>query len=351
MSRRSKSMRDRSPIVVGVVGLLVVVAAVVGAFAFGTVREVGGRYTLHAVFARTGGLAPRADVRVAGVSVGEVERIEPDFERGSILVTFSVDGDVDLGPDTTAEIAAATLLGGYYLRLDGPVAAPHLDDLAPEDARRTIPAERTTGPTSLNEALDETTGAVSGIDFAAANRLLGQIAGATNRNLDQIPALIDQFSAVATAIAARDAEIRRLASSADELTSTLAARDQELAALVDSAGRLVVELTIRRDELTAILADGSAAVNQGSALLATHREAIDQLLTDLGAITTQLGDELPQVNQALTQAQTLFPLLVGTLDPAGGFSIRGEGILVHPGQLAQIVDTVQELLGVLGVQP
>ena len=75
------------------------------------------------------------------------------------------------------------------------------------------------------------------------------------------------------------------------------------------------------------------------------------MLGDLGTITSQLGDELPQVNRALTQAQTLFPLLVDTLDPAGGFSVRGEGILVHPGQLAEIVDTVQALLGVLGVQP
>ena len=179
----------------------------------------------------------------------------------------------------------------------------------------------------------------------------GQVAGAADRNLDQLPALIDQFSAVATAIADRDAEIRRLASSADELTSTLAARDQELAALVESADRLVLQLTARRDELTTILADGSAAVAQGSALLAGHRDAIDQLLGDLGTITSQLGDELPQVNRALTQAQTLFPLLVDTLDPAGGFSVRGEGILVHPGQLAEIVDTVQALLGVLGVQP
>ena len=351
MTRNRKSMRDRNPIVVGVVGLLVVAAAVAAAFAFGTVRDVGGRYTLTAVFTRTGGLEARADVRVAGVSVGEVEQIDAQFERGSIVVTFSVDGDVALGPETTAEIAAATLLGGYYLRLDGPVVEPHLADLPDDDPRRTIPVERTTGPTSLNEALDLTTGAVSAIDFDAANRLLGQIAGATDRNLDELPELLDQFGAVATAIAARDAEIRRLSTSADELTSTLAARDQELGALVESGDRLLAELTARRDELTTILSDGSAALAQGSALLATHRDAIDHLLNDLGSITRQLGDELPQVNRALTQAQTLFPLLVGTLDPAGGFSVRGEGIVVHPGQVAQIVETIDDLLDVLGLAP
>lgn len=351
MRRTTKSMRDRNPVVVGVVGLLVVGALVIGAFAFGTLHGTGSRYTLTAVFERTGGLETNADVRVAGVSVGEIERIEPDFQRGVVTVTFAVDDDVALGTGTTAEIAAATLLGGYYLRLDGPVVLPHLGDLPDDDPRRTIPKERTTGPTSLNEALDETTGAVSAIDFDAANRLLGQIAGATDRNLDQLPALIDQFNVVATAVAGRDAEIRRLAAGADSLTGALASRDQELAALVESADRLLTQLASRRDALSAILADGSTAVAAGSELLATHRDAIDRLLADISTITTQLADELPQVNRALTQAQTIFPLLVGTLDPAGGFSIRGEGIVVHPGQAAQIVDTVDDLLRELGIQP
>lgn len=345
------SMRDRNPVVVGAVGLLAVAAAVAGAFAFGTVGGFEDRYRLTAVFARTGGLEPNADVRVAGVSIGSVEQVEPDFDRGLISVTFSVDADVDLGEETTAEIAAATLLGGLYLRLDGPVTTPHLGELPEDDPRRTIPVDRTIGPTSLNEALDATTGAVSAIDFDAANRLLQQVADATDRNLEQLPALLDNFNVVAAALASRDAEIRRLAAGAETLTATLAARDQELGLLVESADRLLAELAGRRDELTAILAEGATAASVGADLLASHRDAIDQLLRDVSAITTQLGDELPVMNRALTQAQTLFPLLVGTLDPAGGFSVRGEGLVVHPGQVAAITATVEDLLGLLGVTP
>jgi phospholipid/cholesterol/gamma-HCH transport system substrate-binding protein len=352
MSRSGRtSMRDRNPVVVGAVGLLVVAAAIAGAFAFGTIGLGDDGYTLTAVFERTGGLEPKADVRVAGVSVGTVTRIDPDFDRGLISVTFEVDADVDLGEETTAEIAAATLLGGYYLRLDGVVTSPHLDELPEDDPRRTIPVDRTVGPTSLNEALDATTGAVSAIDLDAANRLLQQVAGATNRNRDQLPVLLDNFNVVATAVANRDAEIRRLAVGADTLTATLASRDAELAQLVESADRLLAQLAVRRDEITTILADGATVVGIGADLLATHRAAIDQLLSDVSTITSRLGDELPAVNQALTQAQTLFPLLIGTLDPAGGFSIRGEGLIVHPGQLEQIIDTVDELLAALGVAP
>src|SRR5581483_925338 len=346
---RLKSFRDRNQVAVGVVALAVLAAATATVFAVGTSGVLEDRYRLTAVFDRTGGLATNADVRVAGVPVGTVTGIDADFTRGHVLVTFEVDRDVD--PETTAEIAAATLLGGYYLRLDGPVGEPYLADLDPDDERRQIPLERTQGPTSLNRVLEDTTETVSAIDFEAANRVLQQVAGAADRNVEVLPALIDDFTTIATALAARDAELRQLAAGAEQLTATLAGRDQQLAVLVETSDRLLDELVGRRDELSAILVDGSAAVGQMATLLAEHRTAIDQLIGDVGTITAELADTLPDVNRALTQARTLFPLLVGTLDPAGGFSVRGEGLLVHPGQVENILDVVDELLRQLGVRP
>lgn len=349
--RRLKSFRDRNQVAVGVVSLVVLAASTAAVFAVGTAGVFEDRYQLTAVFGRTGGLTTNADVRVAGVPVGTVTGIDADFARGHVVVTFEVDQDVDLGPETTAEIAAATLLGGYYLRLDGPVGEPHLDDLQPDDERREIPLERTQGPTSLNRVLEDTTETVAAIDFEAANRVLTQVAGAADRNVEILPSLIDDFTTIATAIAARDAELRRLATGAEQLTATLAGRDQQLAQLVETSDRLLGELIGRRDELSAILADGSAAVGEMAALLGQHRAAIDQVIGDVGSITAQLADTLPDINRTLTQARTLFPLLVGTLDPAGGFSVRGEGLLVHPGQVENILDVVDELLRQLGIRP
>ena len=348
---RLKSFRDRNQAAVGIVALAVLAAATATVFAVGTAGVLEDRYRLTAVFDRTGGLATNADVRVAGVPVGTVTGIDADFARGHVVVTFEVDRDVDLGAETTAEIAAATLLGGYYLRLDGPVGEPYLADLDADDQRRQIPLERTQGPTSLNRVLEDTTETVSAIDFEAANRVLEQVAGAADRNVEALPALIDDFTTIATAIAARDAELRQLAAGAEQLTATLAGRDQQLGQLVETSDRLLDELVGRRDELSAILGDGSAAVGEMATLLAEHRAAIDQLIGDVGAITAELADTLPDINRTLTQARALFPLLVGTLDPAGGFSVRGEGLLVHPGQVENILDVVDDLLRQLGVQP
>lgn len=346
-----KSFRDRNQVVVGIVGILLIVAAVASVFAVSTAGILEDRYQLTATFESTGGLETSADVRFAGVSVGEVTGIDADFDRGVVVVTFEVEEGIDLGPRTTAEIAAATLLGGYCLRLDGPVTEPHLADLAPDDERRQIPLSRTTAPTSLNDVLADTTETVTAIDFGLANRVVDQVAGAAERNVDTLPALIDDVASISVALAARDAEVRRLAESAEKLTATLAGRDQQLAQLVDTSDRFLAELAARRDELSTILSSGAVAAGEASEVLARHRDAIDAIIADTGTITGELADTLPVINDTLTKARTLFPLLVGTLDPAGGFSIRGEGIIVHPGQVENILDVVQDLLGILGVQP
>lgn len=346
-----KSFRDRNQVVVGIVGLLLIASLIVVSLAVGTLGLLEHRYELSAVFERAGGIGKGADVRVAGVAVGSVSAVTPDFERGQVVVTFDVDDGIDLGPETTAEIAAATLLGGYYLRLDGPVEAPHLDDLPNDDPRRRIPIERTVGPTTLNTALADTTNAVRAIDVEAANRVLEQLAGAADRNTEALPLLVERFTTVAAAIEARGDELRRLTDSAATITGALAARDEELARLIDTAGGLLDAIASRRDELATVLGSGSAAVEELTTLMADHRASIDDLLSDFDALAGAMGESLPAINRGLGYAGTSFDLLLGTLDPAGGFNIRGEGIVVHPDQIANITGTVEDLVGILGLLP
>lgn len=348
--RHAKSFRDRNQLAVGAVGLILLASLVASAFAFGATGLFKHRYRLSAVFDRTGGLERGADVRVAGIAVGAVTAIRPDFRRGNIVVSFDVDRNVRLGPDTTAAIAAATLLGGYYLRLDGPVRAPYLDDLATGDPRRRIPLERTEAPVSLNQVIEDASKTASAIDFGAANRVIEKLAGAAKRNATDLPTLIDNFATVSAAIAARDHELRQLANNAAVVTQALAARDTELAGLVEASHTLLAQLVQRRDDLATLLGSSASAVEQMNALLGERRGALDATLNNLSQLTSQLADVLPAMNRGLAYAATSFPLIAGTLDPAGGFSIRGEGLIAHPGQIAGINQTVRDLLAALGIK-
>ena len=77
----------------------------------------GPGVTLSAKFDRIDGLAPGADVRVAGVKVGSVvdQRIDP--QSFLAVLTMRIDGSLQIPSDSSAEIASEGLLGGRFVSL------------------------------------------------------------------------------------------------------------------------------------------------------------------------------------------------------------------------------------------
>jgi phospholipid/cholesterol/gamma-HCH transport system substrate-binding protein len=77
----------------------------------------GPGQTLTAKFDRIDGLAPGADVRIAGVKVGSItgQRIDP--QSFLAVLTLRVDGNLRIPDDSSAEIASEGLLGGRFVSL------------------------------------------------------------------------------------------------------------------------------------------------------------------------------------------------------------------------------------------
>ncbi|MBR0649887.1 outer membrane lipid asymmetry maintenance protein MlaD [Roseomonas terrae] len=76
-----------------------------------------GGITLTARFDRIDGLGQGADIRIAGVKVGQVvaQRIDPASFLA--VLTLNVDATLRLPTDTSAEIQSEGLLGGRYVAL------------------------------------------------------------------------------------------------------------------------------------------------------------------------------------------------------------------------------------------
>ena len=79
--------------------------------------STGPGLSLHARFDRVDGLAPGADVRIAGVRVGAVTEQRIDPKTYLAVLTLRVDGNLSLPEDTSAEITSESLLGGKYVAL------------------------------------------------------------------------------------------------------------------------------------------------------------------------------------------------------------------------------------------
>lgn len=89
-----------------------------------------GGYEVIARFGEAGALASGADVRVAGVKVGAVSRIELEPKTFLAKATLALDPDVKLPADSTAKITSDGLLGGSHISIS---PGGEAQDLGPGD--------------------------------------------------------------------------------------------------------------------------------------------------------------------------------------------------------------------------
>jgi phospholipid/cholesterol/gamma-HCH transport system substrate-binding protein len=110
-----------------IVGAIVVVAILV--FIFGTMwlsgRSVSSDNLARIQFANVSGLKRASPVRVSGVNVGKVEKIE-FIDVGKVMVTASLPDQIRARVDAEAKIVSVTLVGDYAVDFDPGRAAEFL---------------------------------------------------------------------------------------------------------------------------------------------------------------------------------------------------------------------------------
>lgn len=276
-----KSFRDMNPYLVGIVSFLVIGALTGAAFAVGLLHVLENTYSVRAEFNDAAGLRSGDSVRVAGVKVGRVEDIKADHQNGLVIVDLVVNHGTHLGTDTHAEIALETLLGAKYVRLSSKAAKPYLEELPKNDARRTIPVERTTTPFDVFDLTRTATNNIKELNTAELNKLINDFADITQGKQQSVADLVQGLDKVSTAIASRDAQLAELLDHADTLSQTLAEKDQTLVALIDESKKILDLLASRRDELARALGAGSDAVTQLSSIIGDHEVQLDNILSTL----------------------------------------------------------------------
>ncbi|HEY2430400.1 MAG TPA: MlaD family protein [Acidimicrobiales bacterium] len=333
MARRAlPSFLDLNRVAVGVVSVVVIAAVCAGAFAVGALGLTRPTYSMSGVFTDASGISKGSDVEMAGVSIGTVTGVHPDFSTGEVIVTWNVDRGADLGPDTTASLSLQNLLGGEYVRLGGPVVRPYLASLpAP---RRRIPLSRTAATFTVNEVLSTTAHDLQTIDPATVNRVLSELATVVAGARTTLAPLIADLGSVAAAVNQRDADLRRLVANAQQVSATLAAKDGQLGQLVATADGLLRELVTRKDQLAAVLGSGSSAVAQLAGLIAAERTHLAAILTDLHVAIGAAGRQLPQIGQGFAWTGPTFDGLASVADQGpwtdivvSGFSPDAVGVL------------------------
>ncbi|WP_344824317.1 MlaD family protein [Actinocorallia longicatena] len=273
----------------------VIAATVAFAFAAGSLRLFERGYMVSAVFADSGGIKRGDEIRLAGVPVGRVADVKPDFDHGQVIISFKVDHGIRLGRNTRADVQLATLLGGRYIKLSGPVSAPYLDS----QKDRRIPAGRTSVPFTVTDAVSESTRIAERIDTKTVRKLLDQTNGLKYPDRQKIRRMLDNLGTLTATLNAHSGDFEQLVQDSEKLTTALSAKDTQLVQLLESSGLLLAELVKRRDDLSTALGQGADAVTALDKVIAAKQQKITALLDDLHLAGRTLHGGLGDLNTSL----------------------------------------------------
>jgi phospholipid/cholesterol/gamma-HCH transport system substrate-binding protein len=292
-----------------------------------------------AYFANANGLYTGDEVRILGVAVGTVDKIDP--EPAAMKVTFSVDRQYSVPADVKAAILSPSLVSARAIQLvpaySGGPKLP-VGAAIPED-RTAVPVEWDDFRQQLQKLTDslqpETPGGPSAvgefINSAAAN-LRGQ--GDTARDT------VIKLSEAVSALGDHSTDIFSTVRNLELFVSALTSSSDLLAAFNKNLANVTTVMTNTPNEWGQAVKGLDGAVDDLRPFVAENREALGTTFDHLNAITTALNDSRRDIKQTLHVAPDVFQNFLNIYQPAQS---AVTGILAP----VNFADTVQFLCGAI----
>ncbi|ATX65989.1 MlaD family protein [Roseinatronobacter bogoriensis] len=249
-------------------------------------------------FDAVSGLSRAADVRFAGLLVGQVVdvRLSPDGD-GTVLVRLEVDRDTPVRADSVATVDSSGITGVSFVAIStGTQAAPLINDRTDipelEAGRSTIQSLTEGAPRILAETLEV---------LEQVNRLLGEenqtkvsnILTNVESSTGELSRALDNFSGFTDTIA--------------EATETFAEFSNNLEPILLQAEKTVESLQFAIDEFALLATESRITFETGTATLQTVETFVetdlDAMVTDLRSAADLVGREIEAFSR---EAQTMF---------------------------------------------
>ncbi len=277
-----------------------------------------------AVFSEAGGILPGNDVTVSGMKVGTIRDVALD--NGDALVTFTVNGSVELGGDTSAYIRTGTLLGERVLTLEsaGSTTMPPLT---------VIPSSRTSSPYSLTDAVSDLTTNTAGTDTASLNQSLDTLSDTIDQVAPQLGPTFDGVTRLSKSLNARNESLGSLLKSAADVSGILGKRSEKLNTLILNGNDLLAVLNDRRMAISTLLANTSAVAQQITGLVNDNEKELAPTLKRLNSVLAMLEKNRDSLAKALP-GLAKFQLTQGET-VSNGFYYSAFVPNVQPAQLLQ----------------
>jgi phospholipid/cholesterol/gamma-HCH transport system substrate-binding protein len=271
--------------------------------------------TYSAYFVEANGLFAGDEIRILGVAVGVVDKVEPQ-PTGS-KVTFSVDKQYPIPADARAAILSPSLVTSRAIQLvpaysGGPKLSPGAS----------IPLNRTAVPVEWDDfrkQLEKLTDALQPKSPGGVNSV-GEFIDSAAENLrgrgDTARDTVIKLSQAISALGDHADDIFSTVRNLQLLVSALYSSSDLLAAFNQNLASVTTILSNTPNEVANAVQGLDQALNDVRQFLADNREAMGVTVDRLSSVTTALNDSRADIKQVLHIAPNVFQNFLNIYQPA-----------------------------------
>jgi virulence factor Mce-like protein len=245
-------------------------ATVALAFPRGETKQL----SVTAYFSKAIGLFPHSKVRVLGVQIGTVTRVEPVGSK--VRVLMKLDGERKIPADARAVIVPISLIADRYIQLTPVYKAGAV--LKDGDV---IDTDRTSIPVELDDVLTQ------------LKKLLDAVEAGTLSNPESIGLAVKNLAA---ALAGAGEDLSKTLGGGGKLSSSITDNAAQLDSSIGHLSRLLAALAQRRSEIVTL----NTRLAQSLGAIATEHATLDSALRNVALLTEQLGSLVKAHRPALT---------------------------------------------------
>ncbi len=316
MTRARKERRKLPNWVVGLGMILLVVVCLFLAFSK-RIPFIDRGYEVNAVFANAQNLAENSPVRIAGVNVGKVSKVEPMADDNAAVVTMTISNDGQpIHEDARIQVRPRLFLeGNYFVDIrPGSPSSPELPD------NGEIPIQQTSGSVQLDQVLSTLQSNVRGNlqillkELGDGLQKYGGADGLREFNRTGAPAYKNTALVNVALLGTQEGDLSGVVRNFDRVVVALNRNQDQLKDLVTNL-RIVTGSFAAQDTALA------SSIHQLPGVLSSARPVFDNLNASFPAVRAFAREALPGVRST-----------EGTIDVALPF-VRQLRLLVSPPEL------------------
>ncbi|WP_263252139.1 MCE family protein [Saccharopolyspora rosea] len=288
----------------------------------------GAGTRITAYFDRAVGLYPGSAVRVLGVKVGTIDRVQP--RGGTVQVDMHVDDGTRVPAGAKAVVVAPSLVSDRYVQLTPAYSG------GPELASGAVLGrDRTATPAELDDLYRSANALAQALGPDGANRdgalsdVIGSTAGALRGNGKDLNTTIKQLGDLAGTLQDNQGDLFSTVDNLNKFTATLAASDQQIREFSGRVDDVTGFLARDRQDMAAALSSMSVSLDEVSRFIKDNRQLVSSNVHNLTGVTQALVDQ----RKALSEVLDLAPL--GATNFLNAYDAASGTVAVH-GQLNEL---------------